>query len=495
MKCSYRKVVICTVVILIKIFAARTILKGLRSRYNGESKDESKAVKERDISEDRFTNGDMVQNLQEIVSNLIEIRTTLDENKAAFIDQKYDYFQKLLMKLDRKQGLVEEVFTANTQQQTSGRYICEESLKNEQGHNFQRSNCTRLPLERLVTIVLDIPCNTHHLLETLITSIKKHHGEIGVRTVLDRDITAHNLTRSKIINSVVQGITTPFVYIARYLAEYKEGIDFQRLIEVLISQPNAVAVGGAIKNALNGYWSHGCLHLALTNYTLYYEEGYKESFNSCLKCHLIQGPFMVKTKLLKEFGFREEMKEGFYDDWFLRVNAGNLASWVRMDTHHPVIRSGLGFAVSCPDVMSVVRPPVVSDSSLVDFVRAWNIKRIETERGLVKWFGCRRGVKHRGKKCIIGGGMAVPPCCLENLADAVKFIMHACEKHGITCELQEGTLLSAVKIQKVLPWERDADIAFLTADYEKLSGLQGIFKEEGYEIKSKGMNWRYLTAN
>ena len=57
-------------------------------------------------------------------------------------------------------------------------------------------------------------------------------------------------------------------------------------------------------------------------------------------------------------------------------------------------------------------------------------------------FGCRRGIKHRsGHSCSRHRGAGVPPCDLENLADAIKMIMRECEKAGLFCELQEGTLL------------------------------------------------------
>ena len=46
--------------------------------------------------------------------------------------------------------------------------------------------------------------------------------------------------------------------------------------------------------------------------------------------------------------------------------------------------------------------------------------------------------------------MAVPPCDLENLADAIKMIMGECEKAGLFCGLQEGTLLSKIMTINVL---------------------------------------------
>ncbi len=79
-------------------------------------------------------------------------------------------------------------------------------------------------------------------------------------------------------------------------------------------------------------------------------------------------------------------------------------------------------------------------------------------------------------------GLVVPPCCLENIADAIKFVMEQCGRNNITCELQEGTLLGAVKLNKVLPWERDADITFLTADFPKLVKIKDVFTRQGYVV-------------
>ena len=43
-------------------------------------------------------------------------------------------------------------------------------------------------------------------------------------------------------------------------------------------------------------------------------------------------------------------------------------------------------------------------------------------------------------------------------------------------------LLGAVKFNKVLPWERDADLTFLTANYTALKALGPIFQAAGYRF-------------
>lgn len=43
-----------------------------------------------------------------------------------------------------------------------------------------------------------------------------------------------------------------------------------------------------------------------------------------------------------------------------------------------------------------------------------------------------------------------------------------CDQVGAQCQLQEGSLLGAVKLSSILPWERDADIAILSSDFHQV---------------------------
>ena len=74
------------------------------------------------------------------------------------------------------------------------------------------------------------------------------------------------------------------------------------------------------------------------------------------------------------------------------------------------------------------------------------------------------------------------PCCITQLTNDVLFIMRTCREHHIKCELQEGTLLGAVKLGKVLPWERDADITFLSSNFTEILNLKTHLQKYGYSI-------------
>ena len=48
-------------------------------------------------------------------------------------------------------------------------------------------------------------------------------------------------------------------------------------------------------------------------------------------------------------------------------------------------------------------------------------------------------------------------------------IIDACEKTNTLCQLQEGSLLGAVKLENILPWERDCDISVLSSQFNNLT--------------------------
>ena len=46
----------------------------------------------------------------------------------------------------------------------------------------------------------------------------------------------------------------------------------------------------------------------------------------------------------------------------------------------------------------------------------------------------------------------------QDLSNTLKLIFDECKRTKSICQLQEGTVLGAVKLGGILPWERDADI-------------------------------------
>eukprot|EP00112_Aurelia_sp_Birch-Aquarium-sp1_P024757 Seg797.3 transcript_id=Seg797.3/GoldUCD/mRNA.D3Y31 product="Fukutin-related protein" protein_id=Seg797.3/GoldUCD/D3Y31 len=433
---------------------------------------------------------EMLDHLQMLVSDLIELRATVEGQAAEVIEEKYNKFQKFLLDFESKDITdSKNIRDEENEGKNEGVYYCrEERIKSGHGRIYERKNCLKIPISESVTILLDSPGLKSEELKKIARNIRRYYDNVTIKMVIDSEVTQRrNMTRSMIINEIIQNVTTPFVFVARYLSSLEDNIDLDRLIEILSTSDEVIAVGGAVTNDLNGVWSNGCLQTRLKNYTLTYKTGYYSSKHSCLKCDVLTGPFIARTKTLRKFAFREELEYGFYEDWLLGIKGYSVRNLKGFKSGSKPKRKG--YFYSCPDVMAQVKFPDTSKSSSAKFANFWDIKRIVDADGKIRWYGCKRGIKHRQNKCRIGRGMAVPPCCLENLADAIKFIMKNCEDNDIICELQEGTLLGALKFQKVLPWERDADISFLTKHFGKLKMLDGVFEKEGYKMSVRAKPW------
>ena len=84
----------------------------------------------------------------------------------------------------------------------------------------------------------------------------------------------------------------------------------------------------------------------------------------------------------------------------------------------------------------------IPDQKYVALARKWDVKKWVDSDGRVRWYGCRGDhIQDKPSSCSRKKGLAVPPCDLENLADAIKFVMRECENARVYCELHEGSML------------------------------------------------------
>lgn len=469
-----------------------------------------------------------IQRLRRLTKDLTYVRMSVDRDvaMARIIDGHYDNLRKLLREIE---------FITSTNVDEDGRkrfsddevkesqVVCPEVYKGSiHGYpfytkGFETEDCSvKRDMKDLVTLIFDeVVVTTATGVENdifkqtgrvgrLLTFIESvYHLFPGIRVHITlgknwnqrqleaiKDKTSQNDSRTKasvhslknysfnkakLLQSIIDRIKTEYILIAPRLTNFTNDINLERLIRILSTRKNTFFAGGSYRN-LTGHWSNGCLQTQLKNYTLSYKTGYYHSFSECLVCDYIPGPFLAKMSVLRDIGFRLSGEHGLFRDLFLRVKD-------RYSSSHPGLDYGGTAVITCPDVMFHTQYSPERDEELVNFANKHNIKKIVESDGKIRWFGCRRGLKHRnGEKCPLKSGLAVPPCCLENIADAIKFVMEQCGRNNITCELQEGTLLGAVKLNKVLPWERDADITFLTADFPKLVKMKDAFTRQGYVI-------------
>lgn len=354
---------------------------------------------------------------------------------------------------------------------------------------FETTTCKKSdPVWELVTIVKHVSSHSRDLNSTLkpvekfVSSVLKINNKFNVIISVNNSKNLANfktlypsltvvdpkeLSDGMALNMLINEVKTPYVLVARDMQFFTNDTRLERLIRELESMKVKVA-SGAIRNE-DGHWKKGCFQSAYRNFTLTYLEGYDESLHECLFCDFVQGPFMATKEYLTQKQFENfHATEGLFEEWFLRITE---------DGDEVIV---------CPDSMFHVNKSLVTPKPVgtwTGFMQKWDLFKVYTPSG----FTINRPCGNKNKN--VHGSKALSPCSQQSNADAVKTIMGVCERENIFCELQEGTALGAVKLGKTLPWERDADLTFLTANYSALKTLKHAFVEKGLSFTDLGSTW------
>ena len=454
---------------------------------------------------------EMITKLSEIIEELqyeiIDLKLTLGQEEKINLDAKFQALNNIKSELNRislkrkvmsyskknitnieKIDLSKKIIQPNLFPNIFFNFSCPEIYNGpmygyplyKTGHI--RQNCSRLPLTETVTIVLIQPQfqYSHNMTETLLEFKKKmqvktiilvleleHFGNLNKNVLFRHGIRLHSFidqTLGRILNFIITKIiSTPYTLLAANMVIQQEDIDIERLINV--QELSSAHVIGTSSRYFTGVWNRGCFQSELKMYVLRYIPGYVQSHHSCLHCDFTNNPFLAKTSYLEQFQFHENFTSGMFEDFFLNVKYANHTLLV------------------CPDVQFTVTSALPPPSSLLGFSKKWDIKKLIDIHDRTLWYGCRRGYAYTAKnRCPYFKGMAIPPCCLENLKDALVYIFSLCDIYNIICQLQEGSVLGAVKFSSVLPWEMDADISILSQQFYQFVNLTAELQSQNYTL-------------
>lgn len=189
---------------------------------------------------------------------------------------------------------------------------------------FGRVNCTDfVPMHKLITILISIPEQLSKPAGTyveILEGVAKYHPK--TRVILATEKVIDESTKSSIskldidfknepINGINQGnlwhklveqVQTPYVLIAPHITHFNDDINLERLVRILSNNKDVVIAGGSYRN-FKGEWDIGCQQVSFRNWTASYMGGYYYSFNECVVCDFVAGPWMAKTQALKELDF------------------------------------------------------------------------------------------------------------------------------------------------------------------------------------------------
>ncbi|CAC5410826.1 FKRP [Mytilus coruscus] len=313
------------------------------------------------------------------------------------------------------------------------KHISEEVYQLNRGFKTQKCSYST-SIEKLVTVLIVLKPEESSNLQSTIKSlftINKH-----IQIIIGK----LNVERISILER-------KYTLIAREVSSFNIDARLERLVREIESL-DVVIAGGASRDQ-NGIWKLGCYQTTYANYSLVYHEGYDESLHECIFCDYINGPFISKTNALKRYNFDNKMNAiSVFHDFFLRISQNRLES------------------VVCPDSLFYVEKQQQSAElngwSL--FNNKWQLFRLKIADEVDIKFEC----KNQKQKCHPNIVYMSSPCCLQELTDMIKFIMNTCETFNIICEADGGTVLGAVKFNKILPWEKDADFRCLTSNFTSL---------------------------
>ena len=340
------------------------------------------------------------------------------------------------------------------------------------------ANCSKvLPFSNVLSIIINgFDYTTVHQIHVVLRDINVAYPKLTVHLAVQKRIMIPVDAKLNIIqhvfgkrpaasdawNELVEKATTEYVLVGRRIERFIWHAMLERMVRV-VSELGVDAVGGSLRTP-DGHWSMGCQQTRLRNYTLTYTDGYHKSTNSCAYCDYIPLPFVSRKSTLRAVKFRMASPETVFHDYFLRLSQ-----------EHKLV-------MSCPDAMFYVLPHVETDSLFreqwIPAVRANSLNHVNVADGRHLRFSCEEANTGFSRT----GGVIVPVCQVESLLKAVIETMDICQKIGLFCHLDGGTTVGAIKFNGILPWERDADISYVTSTTITFWDHRDEFVALGYEL-------------
>ncbi|NWW99204.1 FKRP protein, partial [Caloenas nicobarica] len=105
------------------------------------------------------------------------------------------------------------------------------------------------------------------------------------------------------------------------------------------------------------------------------------------------------------------------------------------------------------------------------------VKREALADGADRWYGCTKatprcfGTVHARTPQYLLSGRWTPPCCLRALRETARHVVATLEGSGVRYWLEGGTLLGAVRLGDIIPWDYDVDLGIYREDVGKCRWL------------------------
>ncbi|TRZ08410.1 hypothetical protein HGM15179_018700 [Zosterops borbonicus] len=110
----------------------------------------------------------------------------------------------------------------------------------------------------------------------------------------------------------------------------------------------------------------------------------------------------------------------------------------------------------------------------------FGVKLEELPDGRRRWHGCARdtprcfGTVHSQTPEYLLAGRWTPPCCLQALRVTARHVLAELDSAGVRHWLEGGSLLGAVRLGDIIPWDYDVDVGLYLQDVPKCRWLAAV---------------------
>lgn len=269
--------------------------------------------------------------------------------------------------------------------------------------------------ELLVALGSTYPGLTVHLM----TNTPSSHPQTS-RVRLSVHSVEPNTTWAAAYRQVLRHVTTPYVLVAQGGASLSR-VSGLSLLVWAVEHLGVWAAGGGLLTP-SGLWRSGCLTTTYAHYEASWERGHLGTTGGCHMCQTLEGPFLALTSAMHHLGW----------DTHLPTHVAHLDLFLRAAHSHNMM------AASCSGALFSLSSELGTPTraSLLSLARQHSLYSVRLPQSPPVLFSCSEIDAKCGSP-----SLALPPCCRQELARLVRFMMDTCEAHGMLCELQEGSLL------------------------------------------------------
>ena len=271
--------------------------------------------------------------LQALAGNILAVQKDFEDSSHYSYSMGY-HFDKVndILKLLKQDTIPRpKAHVSESVSRVSKQEVCPEIFAGEDlayGAPYYRLGFARVrckgfvPIDKLMTLLMfvpneyDAPAMSYF---EMMTTISNDYPGISVILITENELPRENVQKIsalkiKFKNELIKGtkgsmwknlldqVETPYVLIAPYVTHFDDDINLYRLLRVLSYRNDVKVAGGSYRN-LSGHWDLGCRQVSFDYWTARYTGGYYRSFNECVVCDYLPGPFAAKTEWLNSLSF------------------------------------------------------------------------------------------------------------------------------------------------------------------------------------------------